>query len=195
MANKRLRQIQDTAIDLFRKQGFETTSVQDICDACHITKPTFYKYVNSKDELLRHFYDEATDELLACLEEPLKKDDYWNVIWICFTNTSNYSLNLGWKLLSQYLILNFHEHTVTSRYTSVGRQIATRAITMAQKTGQIRNQADPEVLFMSLKNMGLAYMLHWCITKEGFDYFSAFYESLEMILQPDYEVIQKHRED
>lgn len=194
MANERQRQIQDTAIDLFRKKGFDATSVQDICDACGITKPTFYKYVRSKEELLRHFYDQATEELLLQLQKPMEEHDYWGMIWAGFTNTSNYSLNLGWELLSKYLILNFHEHTVTSRYTSVGRKLSTQAIAMAQQTGQIRNHADPDVLFMTLKNIGLAYMLHWCMTKEGFDYFSAFYASLETILQPDYDVIRKQRE-
>lgn len=57
MNRKRLEQIVDTSLTMFREKGFDKTSVMDICNACQITKPTFYKYVNSKEELLRHYYD------------------------------------------------------------------------------------------------------------------------------------------
>ena len=46
-------QIIQTALHLFYERGFKNVSVMDICDACDITKPTFYKYVPSKEEILQ----------------------------------------------------------------------------------------------------------------------------------------------
>ena len=34
--------ILETALDLFASHGYDATSVQAICDAAHITKPTLY---------------------------------------------------------------------------------------------------------------------------------------------------------
>ena len=44
--------ITEVALDLFLKEGFNNVTVNQICEHCDITKPTFYKYVNSKDDLI-----------------------------------------------------------------------------------------------------------------------------------------------
>lgn len=50
----RLRQqIIDTAIRLFRKQGYEKTRVDDIVQILEISQPTFFRYFPSKDAVLR----------------------------------------------------------------------------------------------------------------------------------------------
>src|SRR6266540_811489 len=41
--------ILETALDLFATQGYDGTSVQAICDAAHITKPTLYHFYGSKE--------------------------------------------------------------------------------------------------------------------------------------------------
>src|SRR5262249_48986200 len=50
----RLRQqIIDTAIGLFRKNGYENTRVDDIVQALEISQPTFFRYFPTKDAVLR----------------------------------------------------------------------------------------------------------------------------------------------
>ncbi len=49
----RKQEIIDAAIQLFSEQGYHATSVQDILNRCNISKGTFYKYYQSKGELLR----------------------------------------------------------------------------------------------------------------------------------------------
>jgi AcrR family transcriptional regulator len=50
----RLRQqIIETAIRLFRKQGYEKTRVDDIVQILEISQPTFFRYFPSKDAVLR----------------------------------------------------------------------------------------------------------------------------------------------
>jgi AcrR family transcriptional regulator len=41
--------ILETALDLFATQGYDGTSVQAICDAARITKPTLYHFYGSKE--------------------------------------------------------------------------------------------------------------------------------------------------
>ncbi|WP_066388071.1 TetR/AcrR family transcriptional regulator [Neobacillus mesonae] len=50
MSKKQL--IMETALELFAKQGFEATSVQQITDQCGISKGAFYLSFKSKDELI-----------------------------------------------------------------------------------------------------------------------------------------------
>ena len=41
------------SFELFQEKGYEQVSVMDICAACGITKPTFYKYARSKGDILK----------------------------------------------------------------------------------------------------------------------------------------------
>ena len=57
------QRIIDTSFDLFREKGYKSVSVMDICNACGITKPTFYKYIDSKDSLLKYFSSTLTAQI------------------------------------------------------------------------------------------------------------------------------------
>ena len=41
----------NTSYQLFMENGYDQTTVNDICKACSITKTTFYRYIDSKEEL------------------------------------------------------------------------------------------------------------------------------------------------
>jgi AcrR family transcriptional regulator len=50
----RLRQqIVETALHLFRQQGYENTRIDDIVQTLEISQPTFFRYFPSKDAVLR----------------------------------------------------------------------------------------------------------------------------------------------
>lgn len=67
----RLRQqIVDTAIRLFRKQGYEKTRVDDIVKILEISQPTFFRYFPSKDAVLR----DVGQRGFECIADRLKSE-------------------------------------------------------------------------------------------------------------------------
>jgi AcrR family transcriptional regulator len=52
------------AVGVFAKRGFVATRVEDILAAAGIARRTFYKYFQSKEDVLAAIYDFATGELL-----------------------------------------------------------------------------------------------------------------------------------
>jgi AcrR family transcriptional regulator len=67
----RLRQqIIDTAIRLFRKQGYEQTRIDDIVHVLEISQPTFFRYFPSKDAVLR----DVGQRGFECIAERLKSE-------------------------------------------------------------------------------------------------------------------------
>jgi AcrR family transcriptional regulator len=52
------------AIEVFAKLGFAAVRVEDILGAAGIARRTFYKYFQSKEDLLASIYELATSELL-----------------------------------------------------------------------------------------------------------------------------------
>ncbi len=63
---QRHEELLDAAVQLFQKNGFNTTSVADITKACNISKGAFYKHFDSKEsmilELLNRYYDDMFNE-------------------------------------------------------------------------------------------------------------------------------------
>lgn len=74
------RAVLTAAAQLFRRQGFRRTSLDDIADAVGVTKRTLYYYVESKDEILFEcnrlairFMDNTLAETRNSLRSPLER--------------------------------------------------------------------------------------------------------------------------
>src|SRR5262245_63348231 len=55
------------AIEVFSRQGFAATSVEDILKAAGVARRTFYKHFGNKEEVLAAIYELATAELLGAI--------------------------------------------------------------------------------------------------------------------------------
>lgn len=58
----------DVAMDLFRKQGIDNTSVQQICDHADVAKGTFFNYYPTKEHLLLKCHDQFKESMLNHLQ-------------------------------------------------------------------------------------------------------------------------------
>ncbi|GAB2628887.1 TetR/AcrR family transcriptional regulator [Prescottella soli] len=53
------------AADIFSKQGYRATSMNEIAAAVDLSKPTLYHYFRNKEELLIRLYEDVMNESLA----------------------------------------------------------------------------------------------------------------------------------
>lgn len=67
-------QITQQSIQLFEEKGFSQTSIQDIVDALHVTKGTFYYYFSSKEQLLMDIHLQYIDHLLMRQQQILDNE-------------------------------------------------------------------------------------------------------------------------
>ncbi|EIO7564267.1 bile-regulated transcriptional regulator BrtA [Listeria monocytogenes] len=73
MKEKKQRIIK-SAKEVFQKQGYLKTSVQDMVDAAGISKGTFYNYFTSKEELAIVIFKQEYSVLHQCLEYTMAQD-------------------------------------------------------------------------------------------------------------------------
>lgn len=66
MAKKHL--IMEKAMELFAENGFESTSIQQITEACGISKGAFYLHFKSKDDLITNIIDHFMGSLITEIE-------------------------------------------------------------------------------------------------------------------------------
>ncbi|MEK5379785.1 TetR/AcrR family transcriptional regulator [Niallia sp. FSL W8-0635] len=95
MTKKQL--IMEKSIELFAKQGFAATSVQQITEHCGISKGAFYLSFKSKDELVMALVDYFMEEFIAKLDYTVNHEEdilyhFYYEIFFTFKENSSFAM-------------------------------------------------------------------------------------------------------
>jgi AcrR family transcriptional regulator len=74
-AAARREQLVAMALEMFARQGFHATSMNDIADAAGVTKPVLYQHFASKRELYLALLEETGHRLLTVIEDATRGAD------------------------------------------------------------------------------------------------------------------------
>ncbi|WMJ89481.1 TetR/AcrR family transcriptional regulator [Anaerocolumna sp. MB42-C2] len=179
----------ETANQLFLEKGYQNVTVIDICEACKISKTTFYYHLKSKEDIILHFYDSVTHNISQYLLTILTKDNYWDQLLICFESLVKEASKFGTDFLSQMMISNLKEDYGSYDFRSELTDIAVMIIKKGQASGQIRNKNDALELYKASAYIFLGHEVTWCIKKGKFDWSKEIRTALENI----YDVIPELR--
>lgn len=141
------REISDVALGLFRKNGYESITVQDICDACGISKPTFYSRFPSKGDILLDFYEDVSLRLNDNLSALMGTTSAWEQLRICFTTLMDETENVGYELMSHTLAINLHDNHHSFDERPYLAQTMATIIERGQRMGEFANTASADLLY------------------------------------------------
>ena len=174
-------EIRATALRLFLEKGYNNVTITDICEACGFTKPTFYKYVSSKEDLILDLYDLTIDQLTTDTYLFIQANTHYEQLLIVFGTLINDSKKFGTDLFSQMLISNLNENRGSFEMRNSLTKVCTAILEKAQENGEIGNMNPPDALYQAVAHLFTGYEVMWCITN-GKDYFDGFYESMNAVL-------------
>ena len=80
----RRRRIEDVAIDLFVRQGFDATTIEQIAAAADIAPRTFFSYFATKDDLVLADYTDRLDRILHELDQRPAEEPAWEALRASF---------------------------------------------------------------------------------------------------------------
>lgn len=112
--NKKKREIRDKALAMFRENGYDNVTVNEIAAAAGISKNTFYYYYRSKEDLIRDIFHPSAyngEQLMMKLMEI--RDPKEQIIMLCRTMASYYE-SLGKEVVRKAMILNLAQDLVDS---------------------------------------------------------------------------------
>lgn len=194
-SEKQIRELKnrvtEKAVELFAQKSVDQVTVNEICQASGITKPTFYKYLSSKESLLLHYYRHALDEMEHAWQECSGSGDFLEQILLMVRATVQTEEKNGPDLLAKYLIYSFkHSKTIGWDDTPSWKRMID-AIEQAQKAHQIANPGEPEMIARGLQNIILSLRTSWAASQGGFSLREACKRESIAFLQPVQAVSQE----
>jgi len=171
----------DTACELFMQKGYNAVTVQEICNACNVTKPTFYYHLRSKEEIILNIYDPIVKNLTGHLLNALLADNYWEQLMVIFESLVQESVKFGIDVHRQLFISNLNNDYGSFDFREELTRVAINLIEKAQQAGQIRNQSPADVLYQASAYAFLGYELTWSMKGDAFDGFKNIRSAMEQI--------------
>lgn len=182
MTNKTTKYfIIETANKLFLERGYQNVTVVDICEACDISKTTFYYHLKSKEDIILYFYDSLTHNISQHLMSILAMDNYWEQLMVCFESLVDEAYKYGIDFFTQMMISNLKEDFGSYDLREELTNIAVMIIKKGQEAGQIRNKSNAEDLYKASAYAFLGHEVTWCIKKGKFNWKKEIRKSLEDI--------------
>ena len=174
--------IRTATIELIRNKGYANVTINDICNACSITKPTFYKYAGSKDELILDLYDTTIKELVSDPYYFIGSDSSLDQLLYIFSKLINDTITFGSDLFSHMIISNLQENRHSFDMRNHLTEICVLIIKKAQEKSEIQNTNSPEILYNVLAHLFTGHEVKWCISKGKSKDFEDFFLELNAIL-------------
>lgn len=170
-----------TAIGLFKKNGYDNVTIDDICRSVGITRGAFYYHFSSKEELLSEFHAIPESISIDRLSTIFAANNYWEQVWLCYALFVDYTQDVGAEIVSQIMKINLAQDRGTYKIVESSAKIAYTIIEKGQASNQIRNKTAPADLYFIGVQLIMGYELQWAIRNGGFDKISAMRTALESL--------------
>lgn len=156
----------NAAWQLFYKQGYEATTIDEIVEASQTSKGSFYHYFDSKDMLLgtlSYMFDKKYEELMETLDPEMNSFD--KLIYLnrelFFMIETGIPMELLSRLLSTQLVTPVEKHLLDRRRTYYR---LLREITLeGQNRGQLRADIPVGDIVKAYALCERALMYDWCL--------------------------------
>ena len=160
-----------TAFELFSDKGFDNVKVQDICDACGITRGAFYYHYKTKDAVLDDIFFTSNQLSINNLQQIMTADNYIDQFYALFYVYLKQIISVGPEVNGE-VYKRYISNEVTSLFYPQdfpAFPMYVDLIRRAQEAGQIGSKADPETLAETGAYLSDGLGLVWCGKKGSFD--------------------------
>lgn len=81
---ERRRRLEDVALELFEREGFDKTTIEQIAVEAELAPRTFFSYFATKDDLVLADYSERLERILTELEQRPEEEPAWGALRASF---------------------------------------------------------------------------------------------------------------
>ena len=154
------------AIKLFRANGFDEVSVNDICREAGIARSSFYRVFSNKKEIIRYVLENTQSRSIVGIGDIVSAENDFERMWRIGDRYISIVLEFGPKLIGALMRMELEGeldmlsmvHSVDDWFIGLTRN--------CQQAGTIRNMAPPEILGPMGVDVVYKITYDWC-SKNG----------------------------
>lgn len=175
----------DIAMDLFQKQGFESTPADQIAEKADIAKGTLYNYFPSKEAILHgHVLRSTADALSHTLSLIEALPDTRSRLSALFKNLAAWmKANRDiYKIYVGYRMQNLLRPNLTQADRSGFNRVVEAVIAAGRKSGELRQDIPLPVLALHLEMMYFGVLICWLSGSKSFTFKKANEQVINLFL-------------
>ena len=191
MQNKQTsrEKILQSAVQLFLGEGYEATSVNDICKHAGVSKGSFYHYFETKQVLFLSLMENWSGRVMqSVLGEPITEDSNAKDVLIQMPyqfNMAFAAVPRGFPMLVDFWRQAMSDPAIWKTVMEPYRYFMgffMRIIETGQLDGSIRKDIDSEILARLLVAVSMGYLLEAAFNQEKADWSALTSEGLSLLL-------------
>jgi len=192
MQNKQTsrEKILQSAVQLFLGEGYEATSVNDICKHAGVSKGSFYHYFETKQVLFLSLMENWSSRVMqSVLGEPITEDSNAKDVLIQMPyqfNMAFAAVPRGFPMLVDFWRQAMADPAIWKTAVEPYRYFMgffMRIIETGQQDGSIRKEIDSEILARLLVAVAMGYLLEAAFDQEKADWSALTSDGLSLLLE------------
>ena len=192
MQNKQTsrEKILQSAVQLFLGEGYEATSVNDICKHAGVSKGSFYHYFETKQVLFLSLMENWSSRVMqSVLGEPITEDSNAKDVLIQMPyqfNMAFAAVPRGFPMLVDFWRQAMADPAIWKTAVEPYRYFMgffMRIIETGQQDGSIRKDIDSEILARLLVAVAMGYLLEAAFDQEKADWSALTSDGLSVLLE------------
>lgn len=165
------------SIELFKKNGFDNVTINEICESCDITKRTFYYHYNSKNTLLLDYFALVDEDIERTLKDIDNETTWlgkcWKVKQVYISGLANLNADILKNLIKidmeqQNQMFNFELNDFDLNLKRL-RQMVIEFTHKGQEAGEINSNFSAEDLSYCFVSAFLGLAVNWSSTGGNYD--------------------------
>lgn len=183
--NNNKTQLSEIGMQLFRANGFANVTIQEICNAAHVTRNAFYYHFKDKEDLLCFYFSDVIPSQNEIFEKILALTSDWDKLW-CLLEAHFLLMEREGVDITRALM----KASLDNRETIVKDYVLTSTwcvplIQNCIQSGVIASTLSAEEINFLMTRILLGIIVSWCNKDGAFALIPTFQKALYDFLQPD----------
>lgn len=186
--SKNTDKIVQTALELFKQEGYENVSVRQICGAAGIPRSSFYSIFSGKKEIMGYMLKKVRKDIQDMLPAFIKAANDFERIWILSDRFLQLAQDYGPNLTKAIFRLELEESCGLFELLDGFNDWLIPLLANCQESRIVGNKEQPEKLIPMQINLAKAVLFDWCRMNGSFPLQERVRENIEIFLdlQPEY---------
>ena len=172
--------IADTAMELFCKNGYESVSVNSICEQAGVSRVTFYSIFSNKDQIIGFILNDFQNQFKEDFSSFIAAENDFERVMILFNYYVELSERSGYQLMLELLKAELERSIGIMDAVYVFNDWFVKLIRNCQKSS-IRNKGNAAELVSLGIQVAISAQYEWCRRKGAFSYREKTRKDMEIL--------------